>query len=58
MNTIVSDESISAQTQSQQTPHQQQADATILPSPTTTTPSNENNIGDSSEQYRVVEGTN
>lgn len=58
MNTILSDESINAQTQSQQTQHQQQPDATILPSQSTTTPSNENNIGDTSEQYRVVEGTN
>lgn len=61
MNTILSDESISAQQQSQATLIQP-SDATILPSPTTpataaTTPSNENNIGDTSEQYRVVEGT-
>lgn len=60
MNTILSDESINAQQQSQPTLIQP-SDATILPSPTTataaTTPSNENNIGDTSEQYRVVEGT-
>lgn len=59
MNTILSDESINAQQQSQSTLIQQ-SDATILPSPTTTattTPLNENNIGDTSEQYRVVEGT-
>lgn len=61
MNTILSDESINAQQQSQPT-LTQPSDATILPSPTTTataatTPSNENNIGDTSEQYRVVEGT-
>jgi len=62
MNTILSDESINAQQQSQ--PTLQQSDAIILPSPTTTatttaatTPSNENNVGDTSEQYRVVEGT-
>lgn len=57
MNTILTDESINAQAQSQQS--QQQPEATVLPPLTTTTsPSNENNIGDSSEQYRVVEGTN
>lgn len=56
MNTILTDESINAQAQSQQS--QQQPEATVLPPLTTTSPSNENNIGDSSEQYRVVEGTN
>ncbi|XP_055319002.1 pre-mRNA-splicing regulator female-lethal(2)D [Sitodiplosis mosellana] len=59
MNTILTDEGINAQAQSQQSQHQL-PDATVLPSPTTptttTTPSNENNIvGESSEQYRVVE---
>lgn len=58
MNTILTDEGINAQAQSQQLQHQQLPDAIVLPSPKTTTPSNEINIGDSSEQYRVVEGTN
>lgn len=56
MNTILTDEGINAQSQSHQSQHQQ-PDATVLPSPMTTTPSHENNIGEPSEQYRVVEGT-
>lgn len=55
MNTILTDEGNSAQIQSQQSQHQQLQDATVLPSPTTS--SIENNAGESSEQYRVVEGT-